>query len=103
MLHGKCERVQYNARCMEQKPINGTTSAGKTYNISWPGDHHGGGSKPAVPVKKRIEFVADVRGENAEGKALDTAELRKRWGRMLTSDRTLFKWVKWARELVPLA
>jgi hypothetical protein len=94
--------MQYNAVRMEQKPITGTTHAGRTYDLAWPGDTHGGGSKPAVPIKKRHEFVGDVRGENEAGQALTTAELRKKWGKHMPSDRTLFKWVKWAKELQPI-
>lgn len=87
---------------MEKNAITGTTAAGNTYNLAWPGDTHGGGSKPAVPIKKRAEFVADVRGENEESQKLTTAELRKKWGKQFASDRTLFKWVSWASELQPI-
>lgn len=87
---------------MEQNAITGTTHAGQTYNLAWPGDTHGGGSKPAVPIRKRIEFVADVRGENEEGRALTTAEIRKKWAKHFASDRTMFKWVTWAKDLQPI-
>lgn len=87
---------------MANNQMHGTTHAGKTYDMAWPGDTHGGGSKPAIPLKKRADFVGDVRGENEEGKQLTTAELRKKWGKQLTSDRTLFKWVGWARKLEPI-
>lgn len=90
------------ANVMEQRAITGTTPAGKTYNLAWPGDTHGGGSKPAVPLKKRIEFVADVRGENGDDKPLTTPELRKKWAKQFSSDRTLFKWVNWAKGLEPI-
>lgn len=84
---------------MEHRTITGTTHAGQTYNVAWPGDTHGGGSKPAIPIKKRADFVGDVRGENPEGVALSTPELRRKYGKQLASDRTLFKWVKWAKGL----
>ena len=87
---------------MEQQPITGSTPAGKTYNLEWPSDRREGGSTPALPVKKRADFVADVRGENADSTPLDTPALRKKWGKFLASDRTLFKWIAWARKLEPL-
>ena len=79
-----------------------TLPTGETFNVLWPGDNHGGGSKPAIPVRKRGDFIADVRGAGSEVPPLSTADLRKKWGKHLTSDRTLFKWVAWARGLEPV-
>jgi hypothetical protein len=102
MQHDEGPTCSIMANDMEQPSITGRTPAGQTYNLAWPGDTHGGGSKPAVPVKKRAEFVADVRGETEDGTKLDTAALRKKWGKLLSSDRTLFKWVAWAKGLAPI-
>lgn len=101
MQHTKPSTVQYNHRRMEPKPILAKTFTGQEYDVKWPADSHGGGSKPAIPAKKRGEFVGDVLGQTADGKPLTTTELRKKWGKLLTSDRTLFKWVAWARGLEP--
>lgn len=85
-----------------EKTIEGQTAKGFAYNLTWPGDFQGGGAKPAIPPKKRAEFVGDVRGENEEGSALGIAELRKKWQKYMPSDRTLSKWCKWARGLAPI-
>jgi hypothetical protein len=87
---------------MDEKTCTQTTQAGHRYDVSWPGDRSGGGGKPAIPLKRRAEFIEDVRGEGESGAPLTTAELRAKWRRFFNADRTLSKWTKWAKDLTPL-
>lgn len=51
---------------------------------------------PAIPLKKRPEFVQDVISE------MPTRDLAKKWKRYIAEaqPKTLSNWVKWAKELV---
>lgn len=88
---------------MNTNPFIAQTPTGKRYDVEWFGDRAGGGSKPALPVKERITFIADVLGENEARRPLTLDELRAKYRAWLPKDRAFFKWLKWARERVPVA